>query len=111
MQPTGHIGVTPMGSVNPVTATAAAINNQTSLTMVQVLHTFIAMKSGFATGWHNHWELLQLQIYKVRYLKDWFAMGFMIVMRGATYFLNFDGWSQTNTPYLEVIYQLMYRLN
>ena len=36
--------------------------------------------------------------------QSWFAMGFVDRDGLASYFVNFDGWSETNPPYLEVEY-------
>ena len=95
-----------MGSVNPVTADAAAINNQIQSGWDQGVAYIFQNESGSITnGWHTYVmgnSALSDLREAINSGQGWFSMGFVDRDFTATYYINFDGWSQTNPPYLEL---------
>ncbi len=99
--------ITPLGSVNPVTDDAVTI------------HT--AVNDGYLNSYIDNYEPTSLPIGWISrplgntaptdmqnaLAQGWFAMGFLDFDFYASYYINFDGWSQANPPYLEVIYQYL----
>ena len=98
---------TPMGTVNPVSDAAATIYSQVNNNTQQgVAYIYSNEPSTFAPGWHNYpLEAGANSEFFSALSQGWFAMGFADRDGIATYFVNFDGWSQTNPAYLEVIYE------
>ncbi len=98
---------TPMGSVNPITATGSAINAQVQANRDQgVAYIYSDEGSSYAPGWHDYpLESTAVSDFENALSQGWFAMGFVDRDDVATYFVNFDGWSQPNPPYIEVIYE------
>ncbi len=99
---------TPMGSVNPVTDDAAAIYAQILAGYDQgVAYIYSDEPSSFSPGWHNY-PLMNNAVpdleAAVNSAQGWFAIGFVDRDFTATYYLNFDGWAETNPPYLEIKY-------
>ena len=96
-----------MGSVNPVTDAGSAINAQIQANRDEpVAYIYSNESSSFAPGWHDYaMENGAYSDFEAALSQGWFAMGFVDRDDVATYYVNFDGWSQTNPPYLEVIYQ------
>jgi hypothetical protein len=98
--------VTPMGSVNPVTADAATIYAQADANTATGLAYVFSNEGGtLPLGWINrpmgNTANPDLQ---AALSQGWFAVG--VVDRDVdTYFINFDGWNQTNKPYLTVVYE------
>ncbi|MBS4033600.1 MAG: T9SS type A sorting domain-containing protein [Ignavibacterium sp.] len=98
--------VTPMGSVNPVTADAATIYAQADAnTATGVAYVFSNEGATIPLGWINrpmgNTANPDLQ---AALSQGWFAVG--VVDRDVdTYFINFDGWNQPNKPYLTVVYE------
>ncbi len=98
---------TPMGSVNPVTANGGTIFSQVSgNTGTGTAYIYSDESSTFAPGWHSY-EMgnnaaadLQSAI-----PQGWFSMGIYDRDFSTTYYINFDGWNETNQPYLIVSYQ------
>ena len=100
---------TPMGTVNPVSDDATTIYNQAFNNTTQgVAYIYSDEASTFGPGWHNYLmessAIPDLQAV-VDNAQGWFAMGFVDRDGVNTYFVNFDGWSQTNPPYIEVTYE------
>ncbi len=99
---------TPMGNVNPVSDGAAAISNQIlSSSGENIAYIYSDESSGFPPGWHDY-PMVNGAItdfeYAINSGRGWFATGF-IERSGITFFyIDFDGWSQPNPPYLEVTY-------
>jgi hypothetical protein len=99
---------TPMGAVNPVADTAAAIRNQILAGYGQnVAYIYEDKSSFFTTGWYEY----PMENNAVPDLEDavssgqgWFAMGFVDRDFTSADYINFDGWSQPNPPYLEIVY-------
>jgi hypothetical protein len=98
---------TPMGSVNPVTADAATIYAQVNSGYNQgTAYIYSDESSGFAVGWHDYPLEAGATTDLLNALSQgWFAMGFIDRDFSSSFYLNFDGWSQTNPPYLVVIYE------
>ena len=98
---------TPMGSVNPVTADAATIYSMVNSGYNQgTAYIYSDESSGFSVGWHDYpLEAGANADLLAALANGWFAMGFIDRDFSSSYYVNFDGWTQTNPPYLEVIYE------
>lgn len=97
---------TPLPGLNPLTATAAdlktAIEANSSSSDAYI---YSNEGSSFATGWHNYlMEGTANADLEAALTQDWFAMGMDSRDNSTTYFIVFDGWEETNVPYLEVYY-------
>ena len=97
---------TPMGSVNPITDPAATIYSQANAGTAQgTAYIYQSEASTFAPGWHDYeCEAGVTDDFLNSLANGWFAMGFVDRDGTPTYFLNFDGHTQANPPYLVVIY-------
>jgi hypothetical protein len=95
-----------MGTVNPVSGAAGDIYTQVNNNSAQgTAYIYSNEASTFAPGWHNYMCEAGVTTDLFNAVgQGWFAMGFVDRDGVATYFVNFDGWSQTNIPYLEIIY-------
>ena len=98
---------TPMGSVNPITDPAASIYSQINNNSSQgSAYIYSNESSSFATGWHDYpLENSAKADLLAAVPQGWFAMGFVDRDGIATYYLNFDGHTQTNPPYLVIVYE------
>ena len=99
---------TPMGTVNPITDDAASIYAQIGANSAQgVAYIYSDEASTFAPGWHNYLmessAVPDLQT-AVNNSQGWFAQGFIDRDGVNTYFVDFDGWSDANPPYIEVTF-------
>ena len=95
---------TPMGSVNPVTATASAINSQIQANYGSGV-AYIYSQVDFSTGWYN--SSLggnALTDFHNALTQNLFAIGFIDWDFSTQWYINFDGWTQSNPPYLIVDY-------
>jgi hypothetical protein len=97
---------TPMGSVNPILDPAASIYAQVNSGYEQgTAYIYSDESSGFPVGWHDYpLEAGATTDLFNSLVQGWFAMGFIDRDFTASYYLNFDGWSQNNPPYLVVNY-------
>jgi len=97
--------VTPMGSVDPVTASASTINSQIQNNYGSSVAYFYWDGQMNEPGWWNsslgnnalsdlHNALTQ----------NWFAVGFIDWDFDPQWYINFDGWTQPNPPYIIVDY-------
>ncbi|MCW8818476.1 MAG: C25 family cysteine peptidase, partial [Ignavibacteriaceae bacterium] len=100
---------TPMGTVNPLTDTPAAIYAQILSGYEQgTAYIYSDESSGFSIGWHDYpLEAGATTDLFNSLAQGWFAMGFIDRDFTASYYLNFDGWSQNNPPYLKVLYNYL----
>ena len=99
---------TPMGAVNPIADAASTIKNQVLAGYGQnVAYIYSNESSLFTTGWHaypmENNAIPDLQD-AVNSSQGWFAMGFVDRDFTSADYINFDGWSQPNPPYLEITY-------
>ncbi|MCU0414199.1 MAG: T9SS type A sorting domain-containing protein [Ignavibacteriaceae bacterium] len=98
--------ITPMGTVNPVTGTAAEIYTQVSNNyQAGVAYSFNQESGTLTNGWINR----QLGNNATTHMKNalaqgWFAVGITEWESGTTYYVRFQGWAETNKPYLRVNY-------
>ena len=97
---------TPLPGLNPLTATASELKTAIQANTAQgTAYIWSNETSTFAPGWHNYlcepWTNTDLQ---AALAQDWFAMGIGSRDGTATYFTEWDGWFETNPPYLEVTY-------
>ncbi len=99
---------TPMGTVNPLTATASTIYNQVSNnTASGVAYIYSNESSTFTTGWHSY-PMINSAVPDLQGVvtasQGWFAVGIDDRDGSTSYYINFDGWSQPNPPYIIVDY-------
>ncbi len=98
---------TPLPGLNPLTALASeletAIANNSGISLAYI---YSNESSAFSAGWHNYLmgntANADLQ---AALSQGWFAMGMDSRDNSTTYYINWDGWAQTNIPYLKVTYQ------
>ncbi len=102
--------ITPMGSVNPVTGTAADISTQINNNYTQ----------GLAYSFNQESGALPIDAYLSRDLTDgnavadlqaavassqgWFAVGIIDWDFSTSFYVEFQGWAEANQPYLEITY-------
>jgi len=99
--------ITPMGNINPVTESASVIYAQVSTNYGQSVAYSYNEESGTLTnGWiQRPLETTALTDMQNTLGQGWFAIGVYDWDAGTTYYVNFQGWAQTNSPYLEVVYE------
>ena len=97
--------VTPM-AVNPVSGAAADIYAAIQAGQDEpIAYLYSNESSSFTTGWHSY--LLGSTVNAdlgAAIVNGWFAVGISSRDNSATYLITFDGWNETNKPYLEVDY-------
>ena len=98
---------TPMGTIDPLTASASEINNQISNNYSQgTAYIYSDESSSFSVGWHNYPLEASGEADLFNAIPSGkFAMGFIDRDLVATYYVNFDGHTQTNPPYLVITYE------
>jgi len=98
--------ITPMGSVDPVTATAAAINSQVSNNYQSGTAYSFNQESGTLTlGWLTRpLGATAPTDLKNALTQGWFAIGVVDWDFSTTYYVNFQGWAEANKPYLKINY-------
>ncbi len=98
--------ITPMSSVNPVTASASSINTQIQNNYGSNIAYFYWNSQMTSTGWWNtpleNNALLDLHN---ALTQNWFAIGFIDWDFSSQWYINFDGWTQAHPPYLVVDYE------
>ncbi len=100
--------ITPMGSVNPITGTASDIFTQVSNNVTQgSAYSFNQEPGTMTNGWQQRTldESTAYADLKAALGQGWFAIGVQDWDAGTTYFVDYEGWAQTNVPYLTVTYQ------
>ncbi len=98
---------TPMGSVDPLTASASAIYAQVSGNTGQSeAYIYSDESSSFGTGWHTY-EMGNGAVTDLQNAisQGWFSIGIDDRDGSTTYYINFDGWNEDNPPFLVVNYQ------
>ncbi len=98
--------ITPMGSVNPITGTASAINSQVSNNYQSGTAYSFNQESGTMT---NGWLQRTLEGTAVADMQNslsqgWFAIGVVDWDFSTSYYVEFQGWAEANRPYLTVTY-------
>ena len=95
--------ITPM-PIDPVTASGADIWNTAQAGSGQdVAYAYNNESSSFAPGWHEYTlEGTANEDLTSALSQGWFAVGIYERDGSDTYYLEFDGWAETNVPYLEV---------
>jgi hypothetical protein len=98
---------TPMGTVDPLTASASAIYNQINNNTGQgTAYVYSNESSSFSTGWHNYtFEASAESDLLAAIPTGKFAVGFIDRDGVATYYINFDGHTQAHPPYLWIVYE------
>jgi len=97
-------GITPMGTVNPVTDDAATIFTAVDDGTLNE-YSFSGEPGTLPLDWLTR-DLTGTAAtdMETALTQGWFAIGFWDDDGSPTWYINFDGWSQTNPPYLEVTY-------
>jgi hypothetical protein len=98
--------ITPMGSVDPVTGTAAAINSQVIANYESATAYSYNTEGGTLTnGWLNRpLGNTATTDMKNALTQGWFAVGIVDFDFSASYYVYFQGWAEANRPYLRVNY-------
>jgi carboxypeptidase T len=108
----GYVNAThyPDWNINPVTndpltATPSVLYTDIKAESSTGYYLYRSEASSYATGWKVHMlggnANANLQAALVQ---NWFAIGIMDRDNSATYYIGFDGWNETNKPYLVVNY-------
>ncbi|MBK7214010.1 MAG: carboxypeptidase regulatory-like domain-containing protein [Bacteroidales bacterium] len=90
---------------DPLTATPSVLYNDIMAESSTGYYLYRSEASTYAAGWKVHAlggsvnSNLQSAL-----TQDWFAIGIMDRDGSSTYYIGFDGWNQTNKPYLVVDY-------
>jgi hypothetical protein len=100
---------TPLPGLNPLTATASELKSAIQANSASgTAYIFQNEPSTFTTGWkgytmgtNSHSDFLN------SLSQGWFAMGMDSRDNSTTYFINWDGWNETNKPYLVVYYHYL----
>ncbi len=97
---------TPMGTVDPVNDDATTIYTQVSGNADQGIAYIYSNESGdVPVGYHAYtMESFASTDLEASLSQGWFGVGFFDRDGSASYYINFDGWNQSNPPYLEVSY-------
>lgn len=90
--------------LDPLTASAADL--ATAITNGEgsgVAYAYNNESSSFAPGWHSYLlEGTANQDLQAALSQGWFAVGMASRDNSPSYFIKFEGWNETNIPYLEV---------
>jgi hypothetical protein len=97
---------TPLPGLNPLTATAAELKAAAEANSADgTAYVYSNESSSFTTGQYSYltesWTNTDLF---AAVTQGWFAMGMDSRDNSTSYWINWDGWNQTNVPFLEVIY-------
>jgi|GEM_PF-1331178 len=108
----GYVNATnyPYWNINPVTndpvsASPSVLYNDIIAESASGYYLYRSEASNYTTGWKIHTlggnanANLQAAL-----PQDWFAIGIMDRDNSSTYYIGFDGWSQTNKPFLVISY-------
>jgi len=98
---------TPLPGINPLTATAAELKAAIQANSATgVAYIFQNEAQGFTTGWKSYTMGTNSHAPFLSSLaQGWFAMGMDSRDNSTTYFINWDGWNETNKPFLVVYYR------
>jgi len=100
---------TPLPGLNPITATASELKTAIQANSASgTAYIFQNEPQGFTTGWKSYKLGTNSHLDFLNSLSQgWFAMGMDSRDNSTTYYINWDGWNQTNKPYLVVYYQYL----
>ncbi|MBN3034826.1 MAG: choice-of-anchor D domain-containing protein [Bacteroidales bacterium] len=92
--------------MDPVTATASELKDWIQAHNSQSLaYVYRNESSSFATGWHNYTLNAQANAdLETALAQGWFGMGMDSRDNSSSYYIKFEGWNETNKPYLVVDY-------
>jgi hypothetical protein len=97
--------VTPL-ALNPVTASASDIYAAIAAGETQTnAYSFNNESSSFTTGWKAYplGGTVNADL-GAALVNGWFAVGIASRDNSSSYYINFDGWNETNKPYLQIDY-------
>jgi hypothetical protein len=90
---------------DPVTASTSVLYSDIIAESASGYYLYRSEVSSYTTGWKVHPlggnAVANLQ---AALTQNWFAIGIMDRDGSASYYIGFDGWSQTNKPYLVIDY-------
>jgi len=97
---------TPLPALDPLTATASELKTTIQANTADgTAYVYSNESSSFTPGAYSYlmetWTNTDLQ---AALAQDWFAMGIGSRDGSATYYIEWDGWAETNVPYLEVLF-------
>ncbi len=108
----GYVNATnyPYWNINPVTndpltATPSVLYNDIVAESASGYYLYRSEASTYTTGWKVHTLGGSVNAnLQAALAQNWFAIGIMDRDGSTAYYIGFDGWSQTNKPYLVVTY-------
>jgi hypothetical protein len=97
---------TPLPGLNPLTATASELETAIVNNNAQgVAYIYSNESSTFLVGWHDYLMGTTANAdIQAGIAQGWFAMGMDSRDNSTSYYINWDGWAQTNVPYMKISY-------
>ncbi len=90
---------------DPLTASTSVLYNDIIAESAAGYYLYRSEASTYSTGWKVHTLAGNVNAnLQAALAQNWFAIGIMDRDNSASYYIGFDGWSQTNKPYLVVSY-------
>lgn len=94
--------ITPV-SIDPVTSAAAALYNAINQNATSGYYLYRDESAGFSSGWHNFTLGGNVAVnLQAALTQGWIAMGLVSRDDSRDYYIIFDGWNESNPPYLLV---------
>jgi hypothetical protein len=98
--------ITAMGNVNPISDPASSVFNQISTHSNQgVAYSYNEESGTLNNDWLSRTLASTVTLDLQNSLtKNWFAIGILDFDFSTSYYVKFQGWAETNRPYLKIIY-------
>ncbi len=98
--------ITPLTN-DPVTTDAATLHSDIVEEASTGYYAYNNEEQSFSTGWHSYTLEGNINTDLRQALQnDWFAVGIVSRDNSTQYYIKFDGWNETNKPYLTVDYTI-----
>lgn len=99
--------ITPLSN-DPVTADASTLNADIVAEISSGYYLFSNENNTYSTGWKTYPLAGTIKADVQNTIsRGWFAMGIATRDNSTTYYIDFDGWNETNSPYLEIRYHVV----
>ena len=94
-------------SNNPLTASPSALYSDIMAEANSGFYLYQSEPSNYTTGWKVHSLVGNVNSnLQSALVQDWFAIGIMDRDNSSSYYIGFDGWNETNKPYLIIDYTM-----
>ena len=94
-------------SNNPLTASPSALYSDIMAEANSGFYLYQSEPSNYTTGWKVHSLVGNVNSnLQSALVQDWFAIGIMDRDNSSSYYIGFDGWNETNKPYLVIDYTM-----